>query len=123
MKRKWILIIAIVLLIVTLGTLCVACKKKGPSEEEQKRTKIKEAIDTSLMAKVITMQVLGKLPDNYVYSYCTCYITEKEDGTYKVTGNAYISSSSSGKASASYSCTVDAEYKVHSMEVGTFKKS
>ena len=122
MKRKWILIIAIALLVVTLGTLCVACKKKGPSAEEQKQENIKEAVETSLTAHIITQQVLGKLPDNYVFSYCTRTVTEKEDGTFAVSGKVYISSSS-GKGYASYSCTVDAEYEVHNMSVGTFYKA
>ena len=122
MKKKLVLIVVIALLIVTLGTLCVACKDKGPSEEEQKQENIKEAVEDSLSAYVITQQVLGRLPNNYAFSYCTRTITENEDGTFAVSGKVYISSSSGG-ASASYSCTVDAEYEVDDLDVGKFYKS
>ena len=124
MKKKLILIVAILLLIVTLGTLFVACKKdKGPSEEEKRRESIEEAVDSKAQASVLAKKVMGKIPEGYVFRYCTKRITEKEDGTFEVSGTVYISSSQNGSASASYSCTVDSEYDVSDWEMGSFYKN
>lgn len=124
MKKKTIAIIAILLILVTLATFMVACKEDEPEEPEKTPTELAtEAVESRVRASVIAKMVLGTIPSDWNYNFCTVMLTENSDGTYSAKGKAYIYGPNSQKASASYTAKVSADYEVSSCDVGTFYKN
>ena len=118
MKKKSITILALLMTVLALCGIMAGCNKasKTPSDIEQAQ----DAVKYSVMAKITVQHVLGNLPDDWYYSYCTFKNTVKtDDGGFKVTGTAHLQNGSQ-TASASFFAEVDSDFDVKSCTLGTF---